>query len=314
MPAAPLTSAETNAVADAARLLEHGRSAEAADAVAAIVRGGSRHPDALMIYSAACEQLGRINDAFEACKAAVQESPERADLWGTLGRMLYENGQAAQGAELLERAVSLDTENAELWYNLALAAGETGNRQRAIEAMVKATEIRADWAMAWGGLGFFQEQTGELEGAEASLRRALELDPSLVSARHALTVTLRRLDKLDEALAVSASGTTAETRLVRAHVLADGGSPDAADAYKDLLAERPDLLDAHETYARLMPQIGRPDEALDTYRQALAGQSSPELYLSALASAQAIGDADAVDRWAVDAERKFGAAPQYTLY
>lgn len=267
-----------------------------------------------MIYSAASEAIGQINEAFEACKLAVDACPERADLWGALGRMLYENGQAAKGAELLERAVALDAGNAELWHNLALAAGEAGDLPRAIAAMRKAAELKPDWANAWGGLGFFEEQAGDLEGAEASLKRALEIDPSLPSARHALTVTLRLLDRLDEALAVSSEATAGETRLVRAHLLADSGSPEAPDAYKTVLTQRPDLLDGHETYARLMPQIGRREEALDTYRGALAAQPTPELYLSALASAHALGDAAAVDRWAAEAERKFGAAPHYGLY
>ena len=314
MPAAPLTQTQSSAVANAARLLEQGRAAEAADAVAPVIRSGCLHPDPLMIYSAACEQLGRVNDAFEACRAALQASPERGDLWGALGRMLYENGQAAKGAELLERAVAGDPGNAEAWYNLALAAEGAGLRRRAMEAMGKAAELKPDWAMAWGGLGFFQEQAGELDAAEASLRRALELDPSLASAKHALTVTLRRLENLEEALEVSAMAAAAETRLVRAHILGETGSSDAPEAYKQVLAERPDLLDGHETYARLMPQIGRAGEALDTYRDALATQHAPELYLSALGSAQAVGDAEAVERWAGEAEARFGQAPEYRLY
>src|SRR5512146_1660469 len=121
MPAAPLTLEQSSAVASAAALLEQGRASEAANAVAPIIRDGCCHPDPLMIYSVACEQLGRINEAFEACRRAVEASPERADLWGALGRMLYENGRAAKGAELLERAVAVDPGNSELWYNLALA-------------------------------------------------------------------------------------------------------------------------------------------------------------------------------------------------
>jgi tetratricopeptide (TPR) repeat protein len=127
-------------------------------------------------------------------------------------------------------------------------------------------------------------------------------------------VTLRRLDRSQEALSVSAGAAAAETRLVRAHLLADSGSPEAPEAYKAVLAERPDLLDGHETFARLMPQIGRGEEALETYRSAIAAHPTPELYLSAVATAQAVGDADAVERWAAEAERQFGAAPHYGLY
>ena len=314
MPAAPLTLEQSSAVASAAALLEQGRASEAINVVAPIIRDGCFHPDPLMIYSVACEQLGRINEAFEACRRAAEASPERADLWGVLGRMLYENGQAAKGAELLERAVALDPGNFELWYNLALAANDAGDRQRGMEAMAKAVESRPNWAMALGGLGFLQEQAGELEAAEASFRRAIEIDPSLASARHGLTVTLRRLDRLDEALSVSCGAAAAETRLVRAHILADSGSPDAPEAYKAVLFERPDLLDGHNSFARLMPQIGRGDEALDTYRAALAAQPSAELYDSALASALAIGDPEAAERWASEAESRFGAAPHLTLF
>jgi tetratricopeptide (TPR) repeat protein len=314
MPAAALTPEQSSVVANAARLLEQERAAEAANLVAPLIRAGCHHPDPLMIYSAAYEALGQINEAFEACKLAVDASPERADLWGALGRMLYENGQAPKGAELLERAVSLDPANAELWYNLALAAGDAGNLPRAIETMRRAADLRPEWANAWGGLGFFQEQAGELEEAETSLRRALQLDPTLASARHALTVTLRRLDRVEEALAVSGDAAAAETRLLRAHLLADSGSAEAAEAYKAVLEERPDLLDGHETFARLMPQIGRPEAALDTYRQALTGVPSPELYHSALASAHALGDSENLDRWAAEAEHKFGAGPHYGLY
>jgi hypothetical protein len=58
MPAAPLTSAQSSAVATAAVLLQQERLAEAANTVVPIIQAGCRHPDPLMIYSTACEQLG----------------------------------------------------------------------------------------------------------------------------------------------------------------------------------------------------------------------------------------------------------------
>jgi hypothetical protein len=50
MPSAPLTPVQSTVVANAARLLEDGRAADAANAISPLIGQGCRHPDALMVY------------------------------------------------------------------------------------------------------------------------------------------------------------------------------------------------------------------------------------------------------------------------
>src|SRR5204863_6280903 len=183
--------------------------------------------------------------------------------------------------ELLERAIALDPSNAEYWYNLGVAASEAGSPGRALEALGKATELAPQWAAAWAVLGQVQLAEDAIAEAETSLREALRLDPRSVFARHTMAILLRRLDRADEALALlgSQQNLPAETRLLRAHLLGDSFRFDeAAAAYRDLLRTQPHMLDAHETLARLLPQLGAREHALDSYRDVLAKEQSIELY------------------------------------
>ena len=166
--------------------------------------------------------------------------------------------------------------------------------------------------------GWHSSSPGESEQSEASLRKAVELDPRLLSAAHNLAITLRRLDRPEEALevvdeAMRAGLSAPESKNLRAHLLGDLGQFDeAVQSYQALIAERPGAIDAQETLARLLPQLGRTDEAMNTYEEALRRAPTIELYRSALNAAWDIKQAEALKRWSADAIRRFGgsARPQ----
>ena len=107
-----------------------------------------------------------------------------------------------------------------------------------------------------------------------------------------------------------------ETLTMRAHLLADlGRFDDAVGAYREALAAGPQQIDTHETFARLLPQIGRGTEALDSYRAALA--KSPEtgaLWVSAMGTAKALGEPAQLLEWAQAAEARFGPDTMVTAF
>lgn len=132
-------------------------------------------------------------------------------------------------------------------------------------------------------------------------------------ALHNEGVTLRKAERFDAALeafdlALARGGTAIETRVMRAHVLADlGRFDDAIVAYRALLADDPACIDAHETLSRLLPQLGRAAEALDSYREALAvSPGTGMLWVSALGAARALSEFQQLLDWANAAERRFG--------
>jgi tetratricopeptide (TPR) repeat protein len=316
MPIPVLRPDEAQALTVAAQLLAAGRAQEAAGKVAPLIANGLRHPDVLMVYSAACARLGKARDALGACQAALEAAPERADITANLGRMLHEQGQSARGAELLERAVQIDPVNAGHWYNLGLAASGAGQPDRAEEALRQATILSPRWAMAWAVLG--QAQLGhDAVAAERSLRKALEIDPTSVFARHTMAIALRRLDRAEDGLSLIGTrrDQPAETLLISAHLLGDlGRLEEAAQAYRELLRERPQLLDAHETLARLLPMIGAGEQALDAYEEALTTHPTPELYRSAITAARDLKDARTMLRWSEAALEKYGREPDLVAF
>ena len=152
-----------------------------------------------------------------------------------------------------------------------------------------------------------------IEGALRVCDAALAANPDDFIARHNRAVELRRLDRPDEAFdeverALRGGMAAPETALIRAHLLADLGRYAAAiDAYRALLDGYPDLIDAHETLSKLLPQVGRGDEALDSYRRALVRlPQSGLLWLSALGAAKNLRDAAQLLDWARQVEQRFG--------
>jgi tetratricopeptide (TPR) repeat protein len=142
-----------------------------------------------------------------------------------------------------------------------------------------------------------------------------------VATTHNRAVALRKEERFDAALvaieaALKMGVPRPETRLMRAHILADLGRFDeAVAAYRALLADHPDVLDAHQTLTELLPQIGRASEALDSFRAALAKRPDiGMLWVSALGAARGHSDWPALLALARDAEARFGKDTMITVY
>ena len=140
-------------------------------------------------------------------------------------------------------------------------------------------------------------------------------------ALHNHALDLRRLGRSGEALAhierARALGLRApETLVARAHLLADLGRFDeAVEQYREVLAGHPELVGAHESLAKLLPQVGRGGEALESYRTALAlAPGAGLLWVSAMGMAQAVGAHEQLLSWARQAKARFGADTMISVY
>lgn len=161
-------------------------------------------------------------------------------------------------------------------------------------------------AANWAALGELLMQTGDAEKAEVALRRAAEIDPVAIrpAQAQAHAVALRMLDRSVEALDVLAplagrGDAASATQALHGHLLGDAGRFDeAVQQYRSAIENEPDNLDAHETLARLLPQIGEREAALDSYRRALVALPANEaLWASALGSARSLGAMEQLLTW-----------------
>jgi tetratricopeptide (TPR) repeat protein len=99
------------------------------------------------------------------------------------------------------------------------------------------------------------------------------------------------------------------------HILGHLGQVDAAaEHYARAIAIKPELLDAQETLARLLPQIGRASGALAGFEAALAAQPADRaLAMSAALAARDVQDHGRLTDWSRQAITRFGPDPEFRL-
>ncbi len=200
--------------------LDQGRLDEAVDLLSSVV---ADQPDAGAAHYALGQALRRRGDTEEA-KAALEKADEQpvvfADpLLGELAelgvtvefyRMRAERalaeGRLADAAGHFGKAVELGDEGFRMRMAYAFALHQSGDRPGAIEQLEAATRLTepdlsgTQRAEAFHRLGMLYAEAGELDRAEANQRRALEQDPSHVSATLALGELAMRAGRAEQAI------------------------------------------------------------------------------------------------------------------
>lgn len=309
----PLSPADARVLQQALGLLDGGDARSAGAAMLALTPAGRGHPDALAIAGLILTALDRKAEAKRAFEQSLALAPDNAQGWNAYGNLLGEMGLPAEAIAALRRATEIRPDYPEAFVNLGLHATDAGDYDTAGEALQRATMLAPGDARGWAALGALEQARQDWAAAARHFRQALSIRDDAL-ARHNLAVSLRRLDQPDAALdqverALAAGLSGPDTQTLRAHLLADVGRFDeAVEAYRAVVRDAPRHLDAQETLARLLPQLGRGAEALDGFRSALErAPDSQALWLSAMGTAKALGDASQLLAWADAAERRFGA-------
>jgi len=161
-----------------------------------------------------------------------------------LGQSLLAAGDRSAAVESFRAALARNPTLAPARAGLADALSFLGDRAGAEQAYRQALQGE-DSASARNGLGNLLALEGRGQDAIAEYRRAIELDPELRTARANLGGALSSLGQWDEALAQ-----------LRHVVNQCPECPDAGPQYRNL--------------ARALHETGRPEEALDPLRKAVA--------------------------------------------
>jgi tetratricopeptide (TPR) repeat protein len=103
-----------------------------------------------------------------------------------LGNMLFQEGRIPEAIERYRQALQINPEMAEAHSNLGLALEETGHAEEAIDEYERALKINPHLATAQVNLGYALTQAGRTDEAMAHYREALEIDPGSQEARDRL--------------------------------------------------------------------------------------------------------------------------------
>lgn len=196
-------------------------------------------------------QKGLLAEAEDAARRAVAMDPALVSGWNNLGIVLQEAGKFAESLDCLERVILLQPDGAQAHNNLANTLRRLERLERAESHYRQALELDPAYAEAHSNLAFLLSAQGRHDEAAAAAQHAIELSPRLVDAylnlaeaemgrhRHeaalrvldtlstfapqhpaALTAranVLKRVERLDEALAVARQAVVLAPRSAEAH-------------------------------------------------------------------------------------------------
>ncbi|HEX4178587.1 MAG TPA: tetratricopeptide repeat protein, partial [Rhizomicrobium sp.] len=233
--------ADENAIASALNLLRQGEGVAAERTLRALEAGGD--PRVLHALGTIRMRQHRFPEAESLFIRARAAAPQQPQIVLALGRALAEQGRDAEAIDIFQSASALTDARYELGSTLQ-RLGRLDEAERAFRDLLATAPAHAPAYLALGGVLIETKRPAE---AEAVMRAGLvhPAPPRLAAMLHTnLGLALRHQRRDAEALA----------------------------AYDQAAALEPALpgLDIHR--AEALQNLGRYDEALDTYRKAIAGR------------------------------------------
>ena len=184
---------------------------------------------------------GRIGEAMECHKKAIQLNPKNAEAHYNLGNILLSQNKLKQAISEYEKAVSIKPKYAKANINLAVALARENRFDEAIEYADKAVKTEPNNVDAQYNLAVSLGQKGRLDEAIDHFSKTIEIDPNNVDAHFGLAQALVYKNRLE----------------------------DAVNEYRQVLRLQPQDADTHCLIGNIFARQGRFEQAGDEYRQAL---------------------------------------------
>ncbi len=222
-------------------LFQAGRYAEAETLGRELQRRHARAPRLDYLLGSSALVLGRLQDALQPLRRAVEGDPKLAPAWFNLGYALEGLDRLDEALGAYRRAVTVAPQLAEAHNNLGNVLQKLKRHDEAVSAYAAAFALRPETAQYQMNQGDALRDMGRLEDAEAAYQTAIRLKPDLV-----------------------------EAFLNLAHILHLQGRNEAAvEAFQRAIERRPDYFEAHQGKGHALRRLGRLEEAEASYRRAL---------------------------------------------
>ncbi|MBI4501037.1 MAG: tetratricopeptide repeat protein [Gemmatimonadetes bacterium] len=220
------------------------------------------------------KQRGNLDAATEWYERARDRDPESSVVHFYLGEALYNRGLTAAALGSLHRAIELNAENADAHYLMAFVLGEMDRQEEARAAAKRAMQLNPTLGRAQTHLTLERgagrrsiaqraiepeaaEGTGDASLAHFNLGLAFRQKGYHTEALREYRLALDRGEKRPVVLQAMA-----EVQLLKRDYLA------ALDLYDSLIADLPDSSKLWNERGVVLQQLGRPADAVASYRKA----------------------------------------------
>lgn len=251
----------------AAAQMQVGRTAEALDNYRAALRAAPGDTQITLLYSNALFELSRYSDARGVLSPFANSHPENLDAAFLLGETLIRLQRAREGVKLVD-GVAKARNDANAYLLSALTHLQLTDYKEAKTSADEAARLDPANAAAWTLSGMANAATGDLKKAEAAYRKALELNASDFDANLRLGTLLLRMDQnpegakpyLERALEIDPSSLSARYEVANLQA-ALKDDPAAIANFEQVVARKPDATDAHVQLSTLYMRAKRREDA-----------------------------------------------------
>lgn len=270
-------------------------------AVAAFEKALQRSPDAiepLVALANSLIALKRSDEAEERVSAALQRNPSNLLALSTLGDLKAAAGQAKQAAEYYERALAVHSKVPRLYIRLASVLAGEGSLAEAVAVLERGVrETERDPALLFQ-LATTQDKRGDVEAAIAVYEELLQRFPDAPLAKNNLAMLYANhpqpADRLNKALQLAVDFKDHEVPAFRDTLgwvrYQRREYQLAADVFKSIVAEHPQMTETQYHLAMAYLKIGRTADTKKILERILAedkpfpGRSDAEQLLARLAA------------------------------
>jgi protein O-GlcNAc transferase len=227
--------------AQALRLHQAGRLAEAAAGYRRALAIDPRHALALCNLSGALIDLGQTDEAMSFCLRALDVDPNMHEAHSNHANILNTLGRPAEALAAAKKALALCSNDPNIFTNLGNCLNNLGRFNEALAAYKQALNLYPNYVEAISNIGSVLARMGHRDEAIAAFRHCLKIRPTHAAAASNLGAALNELGRPDEALA----------------------------ACKHALALQPNSAHAHNNLGNAFKDAARLDEAIACYRAAV---------------------------------------------
>ena len=244
------------------------------------------NPDAALIHAGIgyCQfRLDRYQETVSSIRRALFLQPDLAhthrDLYLFMGWALHELGRVEESDKYLAHILGKEARETDDYLQLADGFRVKKDYEKAVELYRRALEMEPGLAAAYAGMGDGLYRLKRYEDAIKSMQQALALKPDLPSAPALYYLTgeaLLTLEKPEQAaqhyenaLQVKPEFDEAANRLAEVR-FAQKRYQEALELYQGLAAKNPDDASTHSNMGAVLFLLGRPEQALQKFEQALS--------------------------------------------
>ena len=235
----------------------------------------SHDPDSWRERAESLRRAGKLEEAMQAGRRAVQQAPEDPLAWSELAHALRLGGILAEAKSAAARAIELDPGQASAWFNWGAVLLAQGDAAGSVEANRRAVGLDPKLAEAWSNLGGALAASGDAAGEIDAYRRALDVNAGLAPVWSNLGHALRLSGQSREAVAACRKATELDPAFAPAWInlanaLVDSGEREAAiAACESALRLGPGLAESWGALAGALHAARRLEEALQAHRKAV---------------------------------------------